>query len=75
MLHPRHAPDRSSPLETTRPHDERDTALEGAVAVSHLPIEQLLRIRVEFSAFRQAHPHAGLSLLDFALQHLGADPD
>ena len=75
MLHPRHRLDHSSPPETARPHDERDTALEGAVAVSHLPIEQLLQIQVEFSAFRQAHPHSGLSLLDFALQHLSADRD
>ena len=74
MLHPRYPPDRSSPLEAARPHDERDPALEGAVAVSDLPVEQLLRIRVEFSAFRRAHPHAGLSPLDVALQHLGADP-
>ena len=67
MAYPRYAPDRAHALG--RPG--ASAALLAAAEVAHRPTEELREIVVRFSAFREAHPDSGISLLEFAVDHLG----
>ena len=66
MAYPRYSPDLAHALG--RPG--ASPALLAAAEVAHLPTEELREIVVRFAAFREAHPDSGISLLEFAVDHL-----
>ena len=68
MAHVQDSPDLRAPLEA--PGGGREASIADAIEVSRLPVEELRRILVRFAAFQEAHPHAGLSLLEFARRDL-----